>query len=62
VLRLRGVLEKWIKDTNDQGKQLEPLQLVANKGATKTNTNPNAGYTQDGKPPGAAEVRPATKD
>jgi N-sulfoglucosamine sulfohydrolase len=58
VLRLRGVLEKWIEESNDQGKELEPAALAASKGVTKTNTNPNAGYTLDGKPPGAANVRP----
>ncbi len=56
--RLRGVLEKWIEDSNDQGRQLEPPDLVAQKGATKTNTNPNLNYTLDGKPPGAADVKP----
>jgi hypothetical protein len=59
LLRLRGVLEKWIEDTGDQGRELEPLSLVTTKGATRTNTHPNAGYTIDGKPPGAADVRPA---
>jgi arylsulfatase A-like enzyme len=59
MLRLRDVLDKWIEDTNDQGKQLEPPELVAAKGITKTNTHPNTGYTLDGKPPGAADVRPA---
>ena len=57
--RMRDVLEKWIEETNDQGKELEPLALAANKGVTKTNTNPNTGYTLDGKPPVAAP-RPAT--
>jgi N-sulfoglucosamine sulfohydrolase len=51
--RLRGALEKWIEETNDQGKTLEPADLVANKGVTNTNTHPNVGYTLDGKPPGA---------
>jgi hypothetical protein len=51
--RLRSVLEKWIEETGDQGKTLEPPDLVASKGVTKTNTNPNVGYTLDGKPPGA---------
>ncbi|HEY0550492.1 MAG TPA: sulfatase [Verrucomicrobiae bacterium] len=59
VLKLRGVLDKWIEDTGDQGKALEPLDLVARKGLTKTNSNPNVGYTLDGKAPGAADVRPA---
>jgi len=57
--RLRAVLEKWIEDTNDQGKTLEPPGLVASKGVTKTNTHPNSGYTLDGKPPGANVVKPA---
>ncbi len=60
--RLRGVLEKWIDDTGDQGKVLEPLEIVARKGLTKTNSNPNVGYTLDGKPPGAANVPPAKKE
>jgi len=58
--RLRSVLEKWIEETNDQGKTLEPVELVANKGVTKTNTHPNTGYTLDGKPPGANAVLPAS--
>jgi arylsulfatase A-like enzyme len=61
VLKLRGVLEKWIADTGDQGKVLEPLELVARKGLTKTNSNPNVGYTLDGKAPGAADVPPTKK-
>jgi arylsulfatase A-like enzyme len=56
--RLRGVLEKWIEESNDQGRQLEPPDLVARKGATKSSTNPNVNYTLDGKPPGAGDVRP----
>ncbi len=59
--RLRTVLEKWITDTADQGKVLEPMDLVARKGLTKTNSNPNVGYTLDGKPPGAADGRPVKK-
>lgn len=50
--RLRGALEKWIEDSNDQGRELEPPDLAARKGVTKPETNPNAGYTLDGKPPG----------
>jgi N-sulfoglucosamine sulfohydrolase len=61
VLKLRAVLEKWIEDTSDQGKVFEPADLVARKGLTKTNSNPNVGYTLDGKPPGAADARPAAK-
>jgi N-sulfoglucosamine sulfohydrolase len=40
--RLRGVLTKWIDDTNDQGKTLEPPELAAAKGAIKPGSDPNA--------------------
>lgn len=59
--RLRAVLAKWIEDTHDQGAIFEPAELVAHKGLTKTNLNPNTGYTLDGKPPGAADVRPPAR-
>ena len=49
--RLRGALVKWIEESNDQGRELEPAALAARKGVTNTNTHPNAGYTLDGKPP-----------
>ncbi len=45
--RLRSVLEKWIEDSRDQGKELEPLDLVRRKGMTKTQTNPQSGYALD---------------
>ena len=45
--RLRGVLEKWIAESNDQGRELEPADLAARKGMTKTSTNPQSGYTID---------------
>jgi N-sulfoglucosamine sulfohydrolase len=32
---LRGVLEKWIEESNDQGKQLEPPEIAAAEGRTK---------------------------
>jgi len=35
LARLRNVLEKWITDTDDQGRTLEPEELVKNQGATK---------------------------
>jgi arylsulfatase A-like enzyme len=57
--RLRGALEKWIEETNDLGRELEPADLVARKGNTKTNANPNIGNTLDRKPPGAGDGRPA---
>ena len=43
--RLRGVLEQWIDETNDQGRVLEPRELAAAKGATKPGSDPNAGST-----------------
>jgi len=48
--RLRGVLEKWIEESHDQGRELETPELAASKGVTKPGTNPNSGYTLDGKP------------
>jgi arylsulfatase A-like enzyme len=43
LARLRGVLEKWIEETDDQGRFPEPPEVAAAKGATKAGTNPNAG-------------------
>ena len=43
--RLRAELESWIKDSNDQGRELEPAELAARKGVTKPGTEPNKGYT-----------------
>jgi hypothetical protein len=40
---LRGVLERWIEESNDQGRQLEPPKIAAAKGATKAGSDPNAG-------------------
>src|SRR5678816_3721070 len=31
--RLRGTLEKWIDDSNDQGRVFEPAEVVAREGA-----------------------------
>jgi arylsulfatase A-like enzyme len=50
--RLRSVLNQWIDETNDQGRELEPADLAARKGVTKTETHPNTGYVADGQPPG----------
>lgn len=41
---LRKVLERWIDETNDQGRTLEPPALVKSKGVTKPGTTPNTGY------------------
>ena len=38
--RLRGVLEGWIRDTNDQGRTLEPPEIAAARGATKAGSDP----------------------
>ena len=32
---LRGALEKWIEESNDQGRQLEPPEIAAAEGRTK---------------------------
>jgi N-sulfoglucosamine sulfohydrolase len=49
--RLRKVLNHWIEETNDQGRELEPADLAARKGVTKPGTDPNTGYVTDGRPP-----------
>jgi N-sulfoglucosamine sulfohydrolase len=49
--RLRSILNKWIEDTNDQGRQLEPADLAARKGVINPQTHPNTGYVTDGQPP-----------
>jgi arylsulfatase A-like enzyme/glycerophosphoryl diester phosphodiesterase len=49
--RLRSVLEKWIADTNDQGRDLEPVELARNEGRTKPGTKGLAGYHMDETPP-----------
>lgn len=43
LARLRGVLETWIEETDDQGRFPEPPEVAAAKGATKPGGNPNAG-------------------
>ncbi|HVW39489.1 MAG TPA: sulfatase, partial [Pirellulales bacterium] len=40
--RLRGALEAWIVETDDQGRNLEPPEIAAAKGATQPGSNPNA--------------------
>lgn len=59
--RLRGVLEKWIDESNDQGRTLEPPQLAARKGVTRQGALPNTGYSLDGETPQPAQ-KPATQD
>lgn len=43
LIRLRKTLEQWIHDSDDQGRDLEPPEIAAAKGATKPGSNPNAG-------------------
>jgi arylsulfatase A-like enzyme len=40
---LRVVLERWIDESNDQGRELEPPEIAAAKGATKPGSDPNTG-------------------
>ncbi|MEW6301859.1 MAG: sulfatase [Verrucomicrobiota bacterium] len=40
--RMRAALEKWLTESDDKGRVLEPVELAARKGATKVNTDPNA--------------------
>ena len=42
LVRLRAALEKWIEQSHDQGRVLEPPEIAAAKGATKPGSNPNA--------------------
>jgi arylsulfatase A-like enzyme len=42
LVRLRGTLEKWITESDDQGRVLESAALVAAKGATKPAAGANA--------------------
>ena len=53
IKRMREVLEQWIEESHDQGRELEPVELAARKGVTKSGTNPNKGYDLKGNPPGA---------
>jgi arylsulfatase A-like enzyme len=46
---LRGVLDRWIEESNDQGRELEPPELAAAKGATKPGSDPNTGSRAKGK-------------
>jgi len=56
--RLRGVLKKWIIETDDQGRNLEPEELVKRQGRTTANTHLHSGYTMDG-PRITTGLRPA---
>jgi arylsulfatase A-like enzyme len=52
LARMRAALERWIDESNDQGRELEPADLAARKGVTRSGTNPNKGYDLKGNPPG----------
>jgi len=49
LVELRTAVDRWIEESNDQGKQLEPTWLAAAKGATKADSDPNAGSSQKPK-------------
>lgn len=56
LLRLRGVLERWIEETGDQGRNFESPEVVAAHGMTRPGTHPQTGYGARGdkgemKPP-----------
>ncbi|WP_250846809.1 sulfatase family protein [Aquisphaera insulae] len=42
LARLRGVLERWIEETNDQGRTFEPADVAAAHGATRPATKGRA--------------------
>ncbi len=50
LARLRGVLAKWIEESNDQGRVPEPDEVAKNRGATKPGSNPNAQAITGEKP------------
>ncbi len=49
LTRLSTILDRWIEESNDQGKELEPTELAAARGMTKPKTNPQTGYGPRGK-------------
>jgi arylsulfatase A-like enzyme len=49
LVELRTAVDRWIEDSNDQGKQLEPLEIARAKGATRPDSDPNKGSTQKPK-------------
>ena len=50
IERLRQVLEKWMVETDDQGRTPESAELIKNKGVTKPGTHPQTGYTIEPRP------------
>jgi len=55
LTRLRSVLERWIKETNDQGRFFESPEVVAARGVSHPGSDPNAGYLQ-----GDLKARPSS--
>jgi arylsulfatase A-like enzyme len=45
--RLRGALEDWIRETDDKGRVLEPLEIAQRKGLTRPGGDPNASAVRD---------------
>jgi hypothetical protein len=43
LAELRSELQRWIRETGDQGELLEPTDLATAKGTTKPGSNPNTG-------------------
>lgn len=52
LMEMRAAVDRWIDDSNDQGKQLEPPELAAAKGATKPSSETNGGGGKGGKQKG----------
>lgn len=57
LVRLRGVLERWIVETDDKGRDLEPPALAAARGVTKPGSDPNAGMSPKATTKNAAAKR-----
>jgi N-sulfoglucosamine sulfohydrolase len=55
LIELRTAVDRWIDESNDQGKQLEPPELAAAKGATKAGSDPNGGVGKKAKKQKAAK-------
>jgi hypothetical protein len=58
--RLRAELERWIDESNDQGRTPEPLGVAAAKGATRP--VPGASPTANAKAKAAAKKKVRTQD
>ncbi len=43
-------LERWIEESRDQGRELEPPDLAARKGATRPGADPNASASPPAQP------------